>query len=101
MESHRPTRSHIMSTPLATRFLTEIWTALGGPPNRIQSVAFTGEGDWPSVFAVSDLAAGATASAGLAIAELAAPMGAGMPRVTVDRRLASLWFASTLWRLGW
>jgi hypothetical protein len=64
-------------------------------------VSFTGSGDLPSVFAVSDLAAGAIAAAGLAVAELVAARGSSAPKVRVDRRLASFWFQTTLRPDGW
>ena len=92
-------------SPSASReppiFLREIWTSLGGEPARMRDVSFTGSGDLPSVFAVSDLAAGAIAAAGLAIAELMSARGASTPSVEVDRRLASFWFQTTLRPDGW
>ncbi|GLQ20057.1 CoA transferase [Algimonas porphyrae] len=56
-----------------------------------------GEGSWPSAFAVSDLA---VASIGAACAEAAALAGRTTP-VTIDRRLASLWFGFTVQPQGW
>ena len=85
----------------AERFLREIWTALGGDPASPSSVSIVGGGDLPSAFAVSDLAAGAVAAAGLAVAELVAGGRGGKPSVHVDRRLASFWFGMTLRPIGW
>ncbi|MEL6687045.1 MAG: CoA transferase [Pseudomonadota bacterium] len=56
-----------------------------------------GEGSWPSAFAVSDLA---VASIGAACAELAALSGRSDP-ITINRRLASLWFSFTVQPQGW
>jgi len=91
-------------TGIATQsevFLRQIWTSLGGNAALPAAVGFTGDGDLPSVFAVSDLAAGVAAAAGLAIAELIAAGGDAAPAVQVDRRLASFWFGTTLRPLGW
>ncbi|MGJ8561127.1 MAG: CoA transferase [Litorimonas sp.] len=57
----------------------------------------TGEGSWPSAFAVSDLA---VASIGAACADVAALSGRKTP-VEIDRRLASLWFSLTVRPQGW
>ena len=87
--------------PQCDRLLRQIWAALGGNAALPASVGFTGEGDLPSVFAVSDLASGVVAAAGLAVAELIAARGGAAPAVQVDRRLASFWFGTTLRPLGW
>ena len=81
--------------------LGEIWGAAGGDAAALDRVAMTGAGGLPSVFAVSDLASASVAAAGLAISELVAADGAAKPRVVVDRRLASFWFASSLRPQGW
>lgn len=82
-------------------FLETMWGALGGRAQVIERVDSVGEGDLPSVFAVSDLAAAAVASVGAAVAELIEMCFGGVPRVRVDRRLSSLWFAWSLRPLGW
>lgn len=79
-------------------FLHQTLAPLGVPPH---GVIFTGEGDLPSVFAVSDLAAGSTAAAAAAIVELIAAGGGSRPAVAVDRRLASFWFGPSLRPIGW
>ncbi|TWB80084.1 CoA transferase family III [Nitrospirillum amazonense] len=84
-----------MSTP-GHHFLKTIWQALGGAPDALDRVRFTGAGSLPSVFAVSDLAVASVAAAGLALAELA-----GADGVVADRRLSSAWFGYALRPLGW
>lgn len=81
----------------AKQFLQSIWLALEGAPAELDRVAFEGVGDLPSVFAVSDLAAGSIAAASLAVAGLGET---GSP-VRVDRRLASLWFGASVQPIGW
>ncbi len=82
-----------------------IWDALGGRPEAAESLSIvgSGRGSLPSVFAVSDLAAASVAAAAVAVAELiGVGWGPGQrPGVEVDRRLASLWFASSLRPQGW
>jgi crotonobetainyl-CoA:carnitine CoA-transferase CaiB-like acyl-CoA transferase len=85
----------------AKAMLAEIWAGLGGDPALLPKAEITGEGDLPSVFAVTDLASAAIAAAGLAAAELIATRHGAAPAVTVDRRLASHWFAWTLQPEGW
>lgn len=55
----------------------------------------------PSCFAVSDLASASVASVGEAVAALRVALGAGQSDVTVDRRLASLWFSFSIAPQGW
>jgi hypothetical protein len=78
-------------------FAARIWAALDGPPGALDSLRFTGTGALPSAFAVTDLAAGSIAAAALALAGIAGSDGA----VTVDRRLAAFWFATSLRPEGW
>lgn len=89
--SHRP--AHAM--------LAEIWQALGGAPDLLQHVRLDGQGDLPSVFATSDLAQASVAAAGLALAELVQASGRALPAVACDRRLAAMWFSSSLRAQGW
>lgn len=89
------------SYPVAGRMLAEIWRALDGAPALISSVKLEGGGALPSVFATSDLAQASVAAAGLAVAELVAAAGGAMPAVECDRRLASMWFSSSLRAQGW
>lgn len=86
-----------MTPPLASRLLAEIWAALDGDPRLPGGMAFTGEGRLCSAFAVSDLAAASVGATALA----AAAYAAGTSVVTVDRRLASLWFGWSFQPVGW
>ena len=86
---------------MTREFLEAMWTALGGPAEIIESVDFTTSGDLPSVFAVSDFAAAAVGAAGAATAELIGARFGELPRVTVGRRLASLWYAWSIRPDGW
>ncbi|AIZ31788.1 CoA transferase [Pseudomonas parafulva] len=60
-----------------------------------------GIGALPSTFAVTDLAAASVAAAGLALARLLQQQTDQCPLVSVDRRLASFWFATSLRPHGW
>ncbi len=92
-----------MARPRILSLLSHILTALGGGRSAADggSFALTGEGDLESWFGVSDLAVAAIGAAGLALARFAANSGRPPAGVTVDRRLASLWFRWTLHPLGW
>lgn len=83
----------------AETFAATIREALGSGAGT-EALAFSGSGALPSAFAVTDLAAGAVAAAGLAIADLVGIAGAA-PAVVVDRRLSSLWFRTALRPVGW
>ena len=82
-------------------FLKAVWCGAGGAPEALSHVVQTGEGALPSVFAVTDFAAGSIAAAGLAASELLAQRHGASPTVSVDRRLASFWFGMTLRPVGW
>lgn len=87
-----------MATSSTHRLLREIWTALEGDPARLDGLSLIGAHSYPSAFAVDDLAAASIAAAALAGADcLAAPGGS----VTLDRRLASLWFGWSFKPEGW
>ncbi|ATH11261.1 acyl-CoA transferase [Delftia acidovorans] len=79
----------------------QIWAALEGAQGALHRLEMRGQGALASVFPISDLAAASLGVAGLAISELMAQCGAAAPQVVVDRRLASLWFGSSLHPLGW
>lgn len=81
-----------------TDLLTSIQAALGLPPTPI---AFNGRGALPSAFAVTDLACASLAAAGQAVSELLRQQTCKLPPVSVDRRLASFWFSSSLRPIGW
>ncbi|PYI38305.1 acyl-CoA transferase [Arthrobacter psychrolactophilus] len=61
----------------------------------------TGEGTLPSAFDVTGLAVTALSEAASAVALLAQRHGAESPEITVNRDLASLWFAGSFTPLGW
>lgn len=82
--------------------LDEAWAALGGPPGMAAGVAFREAGELPSAFPVADLAAASIAAAALAVAELRSVGAPGaLADVVVDRRLAAMWFATSLRPIGW
>jgi crotonobetainyl-CoA:carnitine CoA-transferase CaiB-like acyl-CoA transferase len=89
------------SNNLAAPLLKAIWLAAQGDEHLLSRVAFKGAGELPSVFAVTDLAAAAMGAAGLALSSLADAIDSGIKTVTVDRRLASFWFAHSLRPIGW
>ena len=83
------------------QFLTTISRDLGIGSEALANVHFAGSGDLPSVFAVSDLAAAAVAAAGASVAQFVATRFGVAPRVTVNRRLSSLWFLRSIRPDGW
>jgi len=85
----------------ASDFLRAIWLAVGGEPGLLSAVEFTGEGDLPSVFPVSDLAVASIGAAALAVAELIGTSAPALPAARIDRRLASYWFGHSLAPEGW
>ena len=93
-------------SPAIADYLRQFWLAAGGDPAHLTRVAISGEGALPSVFAVTEFATAAIGAAGLAMAEFVAA-GAGamdtgaIGQVTVDRRLASIWFGTSLRPVGW
>jgi len=78
-----------------------IWRALGGGAEWPERLLIEGEGGLSSVFAVSDLAAASVGAACLGLAELIHARRGRRPRVSVDRRLASFWFGSSIRPQGW
>lgn len=82
--------------------LHAVWTALGGTIEDCNRVTLTTEGALPSAYPVTELASASIAAVGLAITQLRA-QASGQPAgaVTVDRRLASFWFATSLRPIGW
>ncbi len=78
-----------------------IWRTLGGNADAIGNLSLVGRGDLLSAFPVSDLASASIAAAGLATLELVAASGGQASKVTVDRRLASMWFGMSIGPIGW
>lgn len=81
--------------------LGEIWTTLDQPTPLLNSFRGVGEGDLPSVYAVTDLAVASIGSAALSMASLLMRSGDCAPAVRVDRVLASRWFSQSILPLGW
>jgi crotonobetainyl-CoA:carnitine CoA-transferase CaiB-like acyl-CoA transferase len=81
--------------------ISELWDALGGRLEMSGTAEIVGHGALPSVFAVSDFAAAVVATAGLALAEWSHARSGALPPVTVDRRLASLWFGFSIAPQDW
>ncbi len=108
---------------IAAQLLKAIWFAAQGKEHALKRVAFKGEGELPSVFAVTDLAAAAMGAAGLALCSLLDTIETALvsettestsvasvtqtnttssvKTVTVDRRLASFWFDYSLRPISW
>ena len=86
---------------LASSLARSVWIDMGGRPAALDWLKFTGEGALPSCFRTTDLASAAIGIAALSVAELAREMGSEPLAVTVDRRLASMWFALSIRPLGW
>jgi hypothetical protein len=85
-----------------TRAALEIvWSGLGGAPGAAARLAIDGAGELPSVLAVSDLAGASVGAACLAVAELVAARQGAAPAASVDRRLASFWFGTSIRPQGW
>jgi len=82
-------------------FLRAIWLAVGGDAGSVSGVEVTGEGDLPSVFAVSDLVTGAAGAAALAVAEFVGTTAPRRAAVRVDRRLVSYWAGRSIKPEGW
>ncbi|MEX6663110.1 CoA transferase [Pseudomonas sp. W2-17] len=89
------------SDTACTHFLREFWLALGGPPHYLGHLQTIGEGALASAFPVTDFATAAIAAAHLAVGELIDQAHGTLPPITVDRRLASFWFATSLQPQGW
>ena len=69
----------------------------------IGTYRITGGGRWHSAFAVTELANASVAAVGLELARLTEALNlvSAAPEVTVDQRLASLWFSYSFRPEGW
>lgn len=86
----------------ARRFLAEIEGSFDGLDDETEALlSISGAGTLPSVFATTDLAVASIAAAGRAAARVVRSSGSGGRSLDVDRRLASLWFWSTVGPIGW
>lgn len=93
--------NHQTACAAASAFFLAMWRELGGRTHVAESVEFIGTGDLPSIFAVSDFATASVAAAGAAIAELIGAQFGDLPRVSVNRRLSSLWYRWSIRPDGW
>ncbi|RQT25601.1 CoA transferase [Burkholderia contaminans] len=84
-----------------SRQLRAFWLAAGGSQAFLESCSFSGAGELASAFRVSDLATAAIGAAGTSVAELLHASTGTLPSVRVDRRMASLWFGTSLRPQGW
>ncbi|MFZ6694019.1 CoA transferase [Undibacterium sp. SXout20W] len=86
-------------------FIHRIWKALSFEGDyestRFLAPEITGNGALTSAFAVTSLATASIASAGMALSELISLSDNNAPKVKVDRRLSSFWFASSVRPIGW
>ncbi len=83
------------------RFLAALAGSLRSERATGSDASFCGSGSLPSAFSVSDFAAAAVGAAGLAVADFVTAAFGARPHVQVDRRLASLWFGSSLRPIEW
>ncbi|WP_426134007.1 CoA transferase [Pseudomonas sp. PWP3-1b2] len=81
-----------------TDLLTPIQAALDLPHTPLN---VTEAGALPSTFAVTELASASIGAAGQALAQLILQQTGRLPVVSVDRRLASFWFSSSIRPVGW
>jgi hypothetical protein len=81
--------------------IEEIQQTLGGALATMDMPGVSGIGALASVYAVTDLAIASLASAGMAVAEFIAIRSGSLKLIQVDRRLASMWFSSSLRPIGW
>jgi hypothetical protein len=97
----RPAGVPLRSCP-APNVLTArmIWETLDLPAQTLDRLSVEGAGSLPSAFPVTELAVAAIGAAALAVSELIGLIGKA-PSVTVDRRLASLWFGWSIRPVGW
>lgn len=89
-----------MNDQTTTGMLQAIAAALDLPDDALSRVTFTGTEQLPSCYQVTDLAAASIAAANLALSDLIGRIS-NAPRLTVDRRLASLWFGFSIRPDGW
>lgn len=84
--------------------LRAFWLAARGDEAALARVQFSGDGALPSVFETTAFAAASVAATGLALDGLCRAQGRAAtsgPSVQVDRRLASLWFSTSVRPQGW
>lgn len=84
----------------AQAILSDCLAALDLPPQSGDRVRFVGKERLPSCFPVSELANATIGAAGAALGALMQQHGAAR-EVTIDGRLAALWFGFSIRPLGW
>jgi hypothetical protein len=84
----------------AQSLVSAIWDTLDQPVSSLDGLHLEGSDALPSVVPVTELAAATIGAASLVASELVGLFSAA-PAVTVDRRLASLWFGLSIRPLGW
>jgi hypothetical protein len=84
----------------AQSLVSAIWDMLDLPVSSLDRLHIEGSEALPSAFPVTELAAATIGAASLAVSDLVGLFSAA-PAVTVDQRLASLWFGWSIRPLGW
>ena len=78
-----------------------MWQALGGSAEVIDQVHCRDAGELPSVYPVTDFATAAVGVAAAAVVELLGARFGDLPRASVSRRSASLWYGWSIRPQGW
>jgi len=87
--------------PAASRLARAVWRSLGGQETAASVLSFTGDGDLPSAYAVTDFASAAIAVAALSVSELIGRASSSISTVAIDRRLSSFWFGWSIRPIDW
>lgn len=90
-----------MSRDKTREFLAAMTASLSVGQAAADDVSFSSSEDLASIFAVSDFAAAAVGTAGIAVADLMNVAFGIRPHVAVNRRLAALWFRFSVQPIGW
>src|SRR5476649_576821 len=90
-----------MSDRLIQQWTQTLYAQLTASPSLPAGLTLTGKGHLPSAYPVTELATASVAVASMALTAFMAESGFSVPKVNVDRRLASLWFSTTLQPQGW
>ena len=89
-----------MADAICTAMLDDILDALDLVPASASKASFAGDERLPSCFPVTDLASASIGAANLAISALIG-LSDPPPSVSIDHRLASLWFGFSIRPLDW
>jgi hypothetical protein len=101
MKEKDEVESNSIMTKRARAISAQAWAALGGAPAALDTLEFTGQGDLPSAYAVTDFASAAIACASLSLADFASCRTGPPPLITIDRRLSSFWYGLSIRPQGW